>query len=254
MGLFVDGPASTVDDLADQDAGVLNVAETAGINLSTKLRLASEEIQTELRLWLTSRWDSCAGSFEPVLRVEQIVVTPPLKRWQTMHTLALAYRDAYFSLLVDRYQAKWREYAKLAREARENLIANGLGLVADPIAKAAAPLLSTTPGPQSGGTFYARVTWVNAANQEGAPSDASSLLVTDGNLMTVAVTGAPRSATGFNVYAGASLDALPRQNDAFLPITATYLYIPGQNTHGALPGRGQRPDYIRRIARTIPRG
>ena len=44
MALFVDGPASTIDDLTDQDSGLLDVAETNGINVSTKLRLAQEEI------------------------------------------------------------------------------------------------------------------------------------------------------------------------------------------------------------------
>ena len=30
----------------------------------------------------------------PALRIEQVVVTPPLKRWETMQALALVYRDA----------------------------------------------------------------------------------------------------------------------------------------------------------------
>jgi hypothetical protein len=254
MALFVEGPASTIDDLTDQDAGLLDVAVSAGINLSTKLRLAMEEIQTDLHLWLSSRWEACEVVWDPELRVEQIVVTPPLKRWETMHTLALVYRDAYFSQLVDRYQAKWQEYAKLARDVRESFIASGLGVVHDPVQKASLPILFTTPGPQAGGTFYARATWMNAAGQEGAPSAASSLIVTDGNLMTVAMGVAPRNAAGFNVYAGTSLDATFLQNNLALPIGATFLFLPGQVTQGKLPGDGQAPDYRRRHARTIPRG
>jgi hypothetical protein len=254
MALFVDGPASTIDDLTDQDSGLLDVAVSTGINLSMKLRLAMEEIQTDLRLWLNSRWDACELVWEPVLRVDQIVVTPPLKLWETMHTLALVYRDAYFNQLVDRYQAKWQEYAKLARDVRESFIANGLGLVHDPVTQAPPPVLSTTPGPQSGGAFYARIAWVNAADQEGAPSVASSLTVTDGNLMTVGAGVAPANAAGFNVYAGNSLDATFLQNDLSLPVGATYLYVPGQITQGRLPGTGQAPDYRRRLARTILRG
>ncbi len=171
-----------------------------------------------------------------------------------MHALALVYRDAYFSQLVDRYQAKWQEYAKLAGDATESFIASGLGLVSDPVVQAAPPLLSTTPGPQSGGTFYASVTWVNATNQEGAPSYASSLTVSDGNLMTVAVTGAPRNAVGFNVYAGTSLAAMFLQNDVVLPVSSTFLYVPGQVTQGPLPGNGQMPDFTRPLARTLLRG
>ena len=105
----------------------------------------------------------------------EVVVTPPLKRWETMYALSLVYRDAYFSQLVDRYQAKWKEYADLASDARENFIASGFGLVSDPVARATPPVLATTPGPQQGGTFYACVAWLNAANQEGAPSMPASV-------------------------------------------------------------------------------
>ena len=141
MALFVDGPASTIGDLTDQDAGLLDVALNTGINLSTKLRLAIEEIRTDLHLWLirprSALYPVIAPEpvWGPTLRIEQIVVTPPLKRWETMHTLALVYRDAYFSQLVDRYQAKWQEYAKLTRDASESFIASGMGLVADPVVR-----------------------------------------------------------------------------------------------------------------------
>ena len=219
-----------------------------------------EEIHTDLHLWLNKPRPALyqvTGRelvWGPTLHIGQIVVTPPLKRWEAMHALALVYRDAYFSQLVDRYQAKWQEYAKLTRDARESFIATGLGLVSDPVVQAAPPVLSTTPGPQTGGTFYASVTWVNSTNQEGAPSYASSIAVSDGNLMTVGATGAPRNAVGFNVYAGTSLTAMFLQNDALLPVTATFLYVPGQITEGRLPGAGQKPDFTRPLARTIPRG
>jgi hypothetical protein len=254
MALFVDGPACTIGDLTDQDAGLLEVALTTGINVSTKLRLAVEEIRTELHLWLNRPRPTLELVWGPTLHIDQIVVTPPLKRWEIMHALVLVYRDAYFSQLVDRYQAKWQEYASLTRDASESFIASGLGLVSDPVIQAAPPILSTTPGPQGGGTFYASVTWVNATNQEGAPSYASSLTVSDGNLMTVGVTGAPKNAVGFNVYAGPSLTAMLRQNDVLLPVGATYVYVPGEITQGALPGDGQTPDFTRPLARTMLRG
>jgi hypothetical protein len=254
MALFVDGPACTIDDLTDQDAGLLDVALSTGINVSTKLRLAAEEIGTDLKLWLSRQRPAVELVWGPTLRLEQIVVTPPLKRWEAMHTLALVYRDAYFSQLVDRYQGKWQEYAKLAREVREDLISSGLGLVSDPIVRAAPPIVSTTPGPQHGGTFYASVTWVNASGQEGAASDASSITVADGSLMTVSTAGAPANAVGFNVYAGTILGALVRQNDVILPATATYIYVPGQITQGPAAGNGQMPDFIRPMARTSLRG
>jgi hypothetical protein len=254
MALFVDGPACTIADLTDQDAGLLEVALSTGINVSTKLRLAVEEIRTELKLWLSWPRPARETVFGAGPRIEQVVVTPPLKLWETMHTLALVYRDAYFSQLVDRYQAKWQEYAKLAREGRESFMASGLCLVSDPVKQAEPPVLSTTPGPQAGGVFYASVAWVNAARQEGAASYASSITVSDGNLMTVEVIGAPANVVGFNVYAGTSLDSMSRQNDVVLPVVAVYVYAPGQLTGGPLPGNGQPPEYTRPLARTLLRG
>jgi hypothetical protein len=254
MALFVDGPAPTIDDLTDQDSGLLDVAQTCGINLTTKLRLAHDEIETELQLWLNRPRPAVEVFWGAVLRVEQIVVTPPLKQWETLQTLALVYRDAYFSQFADRYQAKWDEYASLTRSAYGKFLASGLGLVSDPVAQAMPPLLGSVTGPQKGGTFYASVAWVNAAGQEGAASAATSITLVDGNLMTVSVAGAPPNAAGFNVYAGSSLSAMPLQNNVTLPVSASYTYVPGFITQGRQPGNGQRPDFVRPMARTILRG
>ena len=254
MALFVDGPASTIEDLADQDTGMLGVAKTTGINVYAKLRLAQEEIKTDLELWLIKPRPTLEVLWGPVLRVEQVVVTQPLKRWETLHALELFYRDAYFSDLVDRYQPKWQEYALLARNAREDFVGSGLGLVSDPVHRAQLPVLSFVSGPQSGGLLYASVAWVNAAGQEGAASEASSITVPDGNLMTVAAANPPANAVGFQVYAGPTLDAMVRQNNVLLPVGATYTYVPGQVIQGPLPGKGQAPDFVRPLVRTLLRG
>jgi hypothetical protein len=254
MALFVDGPACTIDDLTDQDAGLLEVALANNINVTTKLRLAVEEIRTDLYLWLNKPRPAIEGLWGTSLHIEQIVVTPPLKRWEAMHALALVYRDAYFSQLVDRYQEKWQEYGRLTRDASESFIAGGLGLVRDPVTQAGPPVLSTTAGPQSGGQFYASVAWVNSVNQAGAPSYASSITVAAGYLMTVGAANAPANAIGFNVYAGTSLAAMFQQNNVPLALGTTYLYVPGQITQGKMPGTGQTPDFIRPLARTILRG
>jgi hypothetical protein len=254
MALFVDGPACTIDDLTDQDAGLLAVAETNGINVSSKLRLGQEEIETDLKLWLIKPQPTREILWGAMLRIEQIVVTSPLKRWETMHALALVYRDAYFSQLVDRYRAKWQEYSTLASVARESLVASGLGLVSDPIYRAPPPVLSFVAGPQQGGTFYASVSWVNAAGQEGAASAASSVTIPDGQLMTVAAVNISGNAIGFQVYAGTALNSMFRQNAVTLPVGAIYTYIPGQVTQGPVPGRGQKPEFVRPLARTLLRG
>lgn len=52
MALFIDDLACGIDDLTDQDSGLLEVAEGSGINVNTKIRLAQDEIESELELWL----------------------------------------------------------------------------------------------------------------------------------------------------------------------------------------------------------
>jgi hypothetical protein len=254
MSLFVDGPLSTVDDLTNQDSGFLDVAQTCGIDATTKLLLAHEELETDLQLWLDRPRPTLDLVYGPVLRIDQVVMTPPLKRWETMMALSMFYRDAYFSQLVDRYQARWDEYARLTRDAYERFVASGLGIVANPVRKAAPPVLAAVAGPQQGGTFYASVAWVNAAGQEGEASAASSITVADNHLMTVSAVNAPAGAAGFNVYAGPALSAMTAQNNVPLPLGGSFTYVPGFTTTGRLPGTGQKPDVIRPLTRTILRG
>jgi hypothetical protein len=254
MALFVDGPASSVDDLRDQDAGLLDVALTCDINVTTKLRLAHEEIESELALWLLKARPTFYVPGFPGIRIEQVVVTPTLRRWEAMHALTLVYRDAYFTQLVDRYQSKWQEYGKLARDVRETFVSTGMGIVTDPLPVANAPLLSSSAAPQTGGTFYASVAWINAAGQEGCASVASSLVVPDAHLMVVNALSAPANAVGYRVYAGASLDALLQQNPVPLPVGTAFRFVPGLVTSGRMQGSGQVPDFVRPMPRTWLRG
>jgi hypothetical protein len=254
MALFIDGPANSVDALMDEDSGLLDTAETCGINVSRKLRLAWEEIQSDLYLWLDRPRPALEVVWAPTPRIDQIIVNDPLRRWERMSALAHVYRDAYFSQLIDRYQAKWDEYTALTRSAREILIATGLDLTGDPIRKAEPPLLNTTVGAGVGGMFYASVGWVNAAGQEGQTSDASSIAVAAGRYMTVSTAGTPSNAAGFNVYAGSAPDSMALQNASPLASGSSYTYVPGMVSGGRGPGRGQCSQFKRRLTRTILRG
>jgi hypothetical protein len=185
-----------------------------------------------------------------------VVVTPDLSRWEKMQALAMVYRDASFTQTIDRYKGKWDVFVKLTQAAREQFIANGIGLVTDPMPKAALPVLGTesVTGSHNGGTFYACVTWVNAAGQEGSPSDTGSIAVPANNLMTVMATGGPERAVGFNVYAGTVLAMMTLQNTVALPAGGTFTYVPGTSTSMRTAGTGQRPDYVKPLPATTMRG
>ena len=255
MALFVDGPACTIDDLVDQDSGLLETAQNCGINLTTKLRLGTQEVENEIQTWL-DRPHSLIRRFSYVgIRLDQVVATAPLRLWLGMHTLELVYRDGYFSQLTDRYKGKWVQYAKLAREARDSFVAAGLGIVSDPMPLAAPPVLNSVEGSQQGGTFYAKVAWVNAAGQAGAASAASTITLGDGHLMTVLGTDPPRNAVGCNVYAGWTLDSLFQQHDVAVPPGIEFYFTPATAKRVGIPaGSGQVPDTTKPLPRSILRG
>jgi len=256
MALFVDGPACTIEDLIGEDSGLLVTAETGGINVTTKLWLAMGEVQSEVENWLIRPQPVIGPPWMQPPNIGQVVVTRELARWVKMQTLTMVYRDAYFSQLIDRYQGKWDEYAKLTRYARDQFVANGIGLVADPMPKAAIPVLGTVsvPSQQAGGTFYACLTWVNREGQEGAASDAGSITVPADNLMTVMASVAPAKAVGFNVYVGTTLTMMTLQSQVPLPSGVTFTYIPGEVNSDQIAGTGQKPDYVKPLPRTMLRG
>ncbi len=258
MALFIDGPACTIDDLLDEDSGLLDTAQTVGINVTAKLRLAASEVQSEL-VTLLHRLQASTGTGTGTIQppaIGQVAVTPDLARWEKMQALAMVYRDASFTQLIDRYKAKWDMFVLLTRSARDQFIANGVGLVHDPLPKAALPVLGTigVPGPQAGGTFYASVTWVNAAGQESAPSDAASILVPADNLMTVIAFGGPANAVGFNVYVGTVLAYMTLQNTVPVADGHSFTYVPGSSSSSKTAGTGQKPDFVKALPATIMRG
>lgn len=253
MALFMDGPACTVDDLAAHDSGLLDTAQSESIDVGRKILLAVEEMTPDLQIWLDRRKYYGAPVWQPALTVQQIVITPTLRRWQEMVALSLVYRDAYFSHLVDRYQAKWQAYAKLAAEARERFVDTGMALVSMPVPRAGVPVLGSVAGPQAGGTFYACVSWMNPQGQEGQASAPGSLTIADGNVMTI-TPGSDYPGGSWNVYAGASLTALYLQNPTLLGNGDLWSFIPGAVSTGPTASTGQNPDYVIPLIRTSLRG
>jgi hypothetical protein len=246
MALFLDGPACTIDDLLDEDSGLLDTAQTVGINVTAKLKLAMSEVQSELVTMLARVQATDIG---------QVVATTDLARWEKMQALSMVYRDAAYTQLIDRYKAKWDMFIRLTAAARDQFTANGVGVVNDPVMKATLPVLGTISGEsQSGGTFYACVAWVNAGGQEGAPSEAGSIAVPTDNLMTVMAANVPSNATGFNVYAGSVLGMMTLQNLSPVAPGGSFTYVPGESPSSKTPGAGQAPDVFKAIPATTLRG
>ena len=184
MALFTDGPASTIEDLAAQDSQILDVASVEGIDLTRKLvagaggggygpgssaGAADADDCRVLRMWA---WH--AGSY----RLENIVVTPALRMWHTYRTLEMAYGDAYYNQLNDRYAKKRDQFGKLGRWAYERLILTGIGITPRPVPRAPTPDVEAAAGAVPDGTYYATMAWTNAAGEEGASAIPNAITTT----------------------------------------------------------------------------
>jgi hypothetical protein len=255
MALFSDGPISDTADLQRYESAILNVATQESIDLGAKLMLAQEDLANELLLFLLRRSslrDYSLG-FRRLQGVKDVAVTDPMRQWHVHRTLSLVYRDAYNNQLNERYQGKWAEYEKLAKASERTYFQIGVGLVADPIPKAATPILSSVEGTAAGGVFYVAVTWVNASGQEGAPSDFVPLVTTNGQQLLVTVGMMPQCVTSWNVYVGTSLAMLNLQNQGPLGTSSSWTMSSGLNAGAPLPG-GQQPTWFVVDHRVIERG
>src|SRR5579864_413704 len=264
MALFTDAPISTLDQLAAQDSGVLDVASNEGIDASAKISLAQEELGVELTAAFSrssfSRtnpsiwWPGSVATSLSILQLPNIVVTPPLRLWHTFHTLELLYRDAYGSQLNDRYAAKWKEYQNLAKQASAVLFQTGIGVVSDPIAIASNPEIGLLGGAQGATMYYAQVAWLNSRGEEGMPSPVASASAPDQNSLQVTPNSPPSNDVAWNVYVGVSIDSITLQNSIPLDTSQTWLLPPSGLAQGRSPALGQEPNYYSQAPRFLQRG
>jgi hypothetical protein len=254
MALFTDG-ISTIQDLMGQDSSVLATAQTENIDLAQKLTLSAQDLGIELTTILqqseTYDWQFW---LQPDPQLTNIVVTPPLQLWHVYHTLQLVYQDVYFNQLNDRYKGKRDQFQQMAKWAMDKLIQTGLGIASDPISQAAPPLLTSIAGGETAATYCASVSWLNVENQEGQPSNPSTLTVAAGSVLVAQPVSQPTNATGWNVYAGLSATTMILQNTAALALDEVWVQAGPVLTTGQAPGTGQIPDYLRALPRLIQRG
>jgi hypothetical protein len=257
MALFTDGPLISTEELQKCENGILNLAGTENIDLAGKIALAQSEIANQLVLFLLRKLPLQDYLTFPWARrtrdVGDVVVTEPLRQWHAHKTLAMVYRDAYNNQLNDRYQGKWTEYEQLAKASSQSYFRIGVGVVANPIGKASIPILSTTAGIGSSGTFFAAVAWVNEAGQEGNTSDIAEITTADGQQVVITAVNAPANASSWNAYAGSSPETIGLQNSVPIGINSSWTMILGLQ-HGIPPGKGQPATWFLVDNHVIQRG
>jgi len=188
------------------------------------------------------------------LTLQNVLVTPALRQWQSYQTLAATYRDAYYSQLNTRYEAQHAEYTKLAAQAESTCLDVGVGIVYDPLPAPAAPVVRTGSDAGSGGGWFLRVTWTGANGAESAPGAMVQYPVQAGETLSVEAVKAPANATGWNLYAGQDESALGLQNDSPVALELTWVLLPSGFRTGRPIGCGQKPDQLLTRRRILRRG
>ena len=253
MALFTDGPISCMEDLTAQDSQLSTVASVEGIDVTQKIGIAQEQVAMDL-LTALNRFGYADQVIwlAPQPKLDRVVVTPPLKLWHTARSLELVYSDAYNSQLNDRYAGKRDQFHTLAKWAYEKLIEIGVGIAGRPVPRARMPAVTVFPGALADGLYYVTMAWVNSSGEEGEAATETAISTASSTFL-VGTPNAPPTATGWNVYAGASPDTMFRQNATLLALGQTWEQPAVLVQTGALPGKGQEPTYLQALPRVLQR-
>ncbi len=264
MPLFTDGPPASIEDLKRYDSSAEELAHDAGIDLDAKLGIGAEEVGQEILEFLlfqasagytgSAIWNPALGTQARRGRgIGDVVVTPAVTRWHALKTLEAVYRDGYGSDVTERFRRKLDEYTKLARRAAESAFTAGIGLSAEPVAKAPLPTVVQNSSPADRTDCTIRVTWVRASGREGAPSDAWDAALGAGDVISLG-DSAPAGVTGWNLYASPRDGAPGLQNDTPLLIGERWMFLAQALKQGKAPVDYELPDYLVVDRHVLPRG
>lgn len=259
MALFTDADVITLDDLLEFETSLVQVASSHGINVDTKIALATNAISDRVMLWLLNIWASDPQWLtRRLIGLSTVVVTPPLQRWLCFESLSRFFAEAYNVQLNTRFQGKWTEYQTAAQNASDMVFRSGIGIVYNALPKPAMPLVAIETGTVSPQALYVQTTWIDSQGNESAPSPINGVILDGTATIVVAMSegalGAPSSAAGWCVYAGTTETDITRQNSAPLAIGSSWdLPVTGL-IDGTAPEDGQSPQYYVQLSRQILRG
>lgn len=249
MAIYTDGSTITPENLRAFESAILDVASTEGIDITSKLALAHQELGFDVLLFLAGNGYDTPGQLGYVLRTEAMTAS------ECYRAIELSYVDAYSSRLNDRYAAKRREYTDRYNAGLTHLMDIGVGLTSRPLPRPRALAVSAVAAGSLGASSY----WV-AAVRVGHDGEASALSepalidVAAGEVPAIASPNPSLHAQGWAVYASPNRDTLARQTPDVLPF-GTPWQMPASGLRNDLePLVEQGPEWFVRRRRILRRG
>jgi hypothetical protein len=259
MALFTDAEIITLENLLSFESSLVQVASAHGINIDTKISLATTAVsETLLQLLRDTGMSDPQWLSRRVIGLSTIVVTPSLERWLCFESLTKVFAEAYNVQLNTRFRGKWKEYQDESQFAADVTIQAGLGIVFTPLPKPQMPEVSVQQGNAPAESLFVQTSWVNSEGNESALSPVNGLVLNNQSAITVQMAegalGAPPAALGWNVYVGSSASQITLQNGNPLVIGSTWTLPASGIVNGAEGGNGQSLQFIVPISRQIRRG
>ena len=253
MALLTDGRISTLERLQAIDASVVEVARVERVDLDRKLEMATDEVSLRIKRFvlqhgLAGRLNGGDGEVD----FGRVVVTAGLARWHALETLAMAYSDAYFSQLNDRYKRKWEHYRDLAIESSRLLFDTGIGCVSSGVKRAALPTVVTSGSPGFPATYFVAIVWRNGSGANGEASEPAALTTSELILVTPSDTAPPDWT--FDVFVGGTPEDMMKQTLSPVEVGQTWAMSPGGLLSGDGLPAGQKPEFYLRHERLWQRG
>jgi hypothetical protein len=259
MALFTDAEIVSLTDLLPFEASLVQVASAHGINVDTKISIATNTVSEKLLLLLRD-----TGMSDPqwlsrqVIGLSTVVVTPPLQRWLCFESLTKVFAEAYNAQLNTRFQGKWKEYRDESQFAADQTIQAGLGIVFRPLPKPQMPEVSVQQGSAPAESLFVQTSWVDSQGDESALSPVNGLIVNNLSAISVQMAegalGSPPAALGWNVYIGSNSNRITLQNGNPLSIGSTWTLPASGIVDGDEGGNGQAPQCFVPVSRQIRRG
>src|SRR4051794_37907607 len=259
MALFTDSDVVTLDDLLQFESSLVQITSTHGVDVSTKVKLATAEISDKPLLALLQ-----AGPSDPQwstrnkIGLSTVVVSPAIYRWLCFDSLSRIFAEAYNVQLNTRFQGKWTEYQQQSTRAANMVLASGVGIVSRPLSKPGLPTITQSSGSLGIPALFVQATWTDSVGNEGALSNINGAILGGASSVEVAVADAPntilQTAIGWNVYASQVQQGLTRQNASPIPIGVSW-QVPAEGLiAGTNPTNGQDPEMTVSFSRRWMRG